>query len=96
MEATKLSVADIHVIWSIRWALNDLGAKKEPGLGKDDFPKVWKLIESLPEPKPETLSSEDAIETVKGADLFAGDVSIMKNDPLEIKAGTPVAIESME
>ena len=92
----QLSVADIHIIWGIRWVLNDLGAKNEKGLGKDDFPKIYKLIESLPESKPETLSSEEAIKTIKEAKLSAGDVSIMQGDPLGIEAGTSVTVESME
>lgn len=92
----QLSIADTHVIWGIRWGLNDLGAKNEKGLGKEDFPKVWKLIESLPQPKPETLSSEDAIKAIKDAKLWAGEVSIMKDEPLGIESGTPVTIESME
>ena len=35
----RLSVADIHVIWGIRWVLNDLGAKQEKQLGKRGVPK---------------------------------------------------------
>jgi len=92
----KLSVADIHVIWGVRWVLNDLGLKKEPGFGKDALPKIWKLIESLPEAKPETLSSEDAIKTVKDASLSAKDTGIEQGDPLDIEAGTPVIVESMD
>lgn len=92
----KLSVADIHAIWSIRWALNDLGAKNEKQLGKDAFPKVWKLIESLPVPKPETLSSEDTIKTIKAASLWTQEKPVFKDDPLEISVGTPVTVESME
>lgn len=92
----KLSVADMHVIWGIRWVMNDLGVKNEKGLGKDAFPKVWKLIESLPEAKPETLSSEDAIKTIKGADVSAKDVGVQEGDPLGISSGTPVTIESMD
>ena len=92
----KLSVADIHVIWGIRWGLNDLGAKNNPGVGKESFPKLWKLIESLPEAKPETMSSEDAIKTIEGAGYFAKAGGVMDGDPLGISAGTPVTIESLE
>ena len=91
----KLGVADVHVLWGLRWGLNDLGAKKE-GLGPDAFPKLWKLIESLPEPKPETISSEDAIKTIKDSELSAGSVSVAKDDPLGIEEGASVTIESVE
>ena len=92
----KLSVADMHVMFGIRWALNDLGVKEEPGCGKAAFPKLWKLTESLPEAKPKTLSTEDTIKTIEGADYYAKDVSIAKDDPLGMSAGTPVTIESTE
>ena len=92
----KLSLADIHVIWGIRWGLNDLGVKGNPGVGKDDFPKVWKLIDSLPEAKPENLSSEDTIKTIKGSEYFAKAEGIQKDDPLGFKAGTKVTVESLE
>lgn len=91
-----MGVADVHVIWGLRWALKDLGAEKEPGLGPDVFPKVWKLINSLPESKPETLSSEDALKAIKESELSAGNVSVEKDDPLGIAEGTPVTIESIE
>ena len=92
----KLGVADVHALWGLRWGLRDLGAEKEPGFGKDVFPKFWKLVESLPEAKPETLSSEDAIKTIKEAELTAGNVSVLKDDPLGIEEGANVTIESLE
>ena len=99
MNGDKLSVSDIHMIWGIRWALNGqtgLGAEGEKGVGKDAFPKVWKLIESLPGINPETLSSEDTIKTIKGAYYWAEDLGIMKDDPLGFEAGTAVIIDSVE
>ena len=92
----KLGVADVHALWGLRWGLRDLGAEKEPGLGKDVFPKFWKLIESLPEAKPETLSSEDTIKAIKESELTAGDVSVQKDDPIGIAEGTEVTVESIE
>jgi glutathione S-transferase len=41
---SKPALADIHIIWVVRWILNDLGIAKVPGFGpKDAFPKIWKL-----------------------------------------------------
>lgn len=92
----KLGVADLHVIFGIRWAMFDLGVQQEKGVGKDAFPKVWKLIESLPEVKAETIGSDEAINMIKGADLSARDVHVEKNDPTGIAMGTKVTIESSE
>ena len=93
----KPSLADVHVIWGVRWALNDLGAGQDAAVGKEAFPKVWKLIESLPPAKPEILSSEDAIKTIKEGEYTAkGPSEVLKGDPLGIKAGTKVTIESFE
>lgn len=93
----KISVADIHVIFGIKWALMDLGAAQEPGLGKADLPKLWKMLESLPEVKPEVLSSEETIKTIKGGSYFAqSPTTNMKNDPTAIKPGSAVSVESVE
>lgn len=93
----NLSVADIHVIFGVRWALMDLGAAQEPGLGKTDLPKLWKMLESLPAVKPDVLSSEEMIKTIKSASYSAeGPTGIMKNDTTGIKQGTMVTIESLE
>ncbi|KAK3669383.1 hypothetical protein LTR78_010728 [Recurvomyces mirabilis] len=93
----KLSLSDIHILWSLRWGLTTLGAGKEPGCGKDAFPKIWKAIESLPEPKPEILSSEKTIEIIKKSGYSAkGPTSVEKDDPLGFKEGTVLSVESSE
>ena len=92
----EVAVTDMHVIFSIRWALNDLGAKEEKGLGKQDFPKVWKLIDSLPDVKPETISGDEAKKTILEADYWAPELGIQANDPLGLSKGTDVLIESLE
>lgn len=93
----KLGVADIHVIFGIKWALVDLGVAQEPGLGKQDLPKTWKLIESLPEIKPEVVGSEETIKTIKSASYSAdGPTSTMANDPTGIQVGSAVTVESLE
>lgn len=40
---SKPALADIHLIWVVRWIMNDLGVGKVSGSGKDRFPKIWKL-----------------------------------------------------
>ena len=93
---SKMGVADLHVLFGIKWALFDLGVMHEKGVGKEDFPKVWKLIESLPEVKAEDLGSEETVRKVKGAELSAKDVGVAGDDPTGLASGAKVTIESLE
>lgn len=92
----EISVRDMHVIFSIRWGLKNLGAEKEPGLQKEDFPKVWALIDALPAIEPEVMNGDDAVKTVKEAELWAGQVGVEEGDPLGLESGTRVKVESVE
>lgn len=93
----KLSLADVHVIFGLRWAFNDLGAANDIGCGKDAFPKLWKMIDSLPPAKPEVLSTDDMLKQIRESGYSAdGPSSVMKDDPYAIEAGTKVTIESFE
>lgn len=93
----KLSVADVHVIFGLRWVFNDLGVAQDAGCGKDAFPKLWKLIDSLPAAKPEVLSSDDALKQIRESDYSAeGPTSVIKDDPYGLEAGTKVTIESFD
>ncbi|KJX99270.1 glutathione s-transferase like protein [Zymoseptoria brevis] len=93
----KISMADVHVAWAVRWALNDLGAGKDKGCGKEDFPKVYRLIESLPDVKPEVLSAEEAHKAIRESEYSAsGPTSVMKDEALGLEAGTQVTIESFD
>ncbi|KAM0721388.1 hypothetical protein Q7P37_002312 [Cladosporium fusiforme] len=93
----KLSVADIHVIWALRWVLQDLGAAKRfSGLDKQAYPKVWQLIASLPKPNGEKVDKETAISAIRDAELFSKNVSVAKDDPLKIAQGADVTVESAD
>ncbi|KAK5117167.1 hypothetical protein LTR85_008935 [Meristemomyces frigidus] len=93
----KLSLADIHVVFGLRWAMNDLGAANDAGCGKDAFPKLWKMIESLPPAKPEVLSTDDMHTQIKESGYSAdGPTGVMKDDAYGIEAGTNVTIESFD
>jgi hypothetical protein len=59
-------------------------------------PKVWKLINSLPKPKHETLEKEAAIKAIKDADLSTSSVSVVKNEALGIAQDAPVVVNSAE
>ncbi len=41
----KISLADVHVAWVIRWVLKSLAIEKEPGFGRDAFPKIYKWFD---------------------------------------------------
>ncbi|TKA67375.1 hypothetical protein B0A55_08753 [Friedmanniomyces simplex] len=97
MNGDKLSLADIHFIWCLRWGMKDLGAAHEAGNGKDAFPKLWKMIESLPPAEPGVLGSEEMLKTIKGSEYSAdGPTSVMKGDALGLAAGTSVTVESTD
>lgn len=92
----QLSLADVHVVWVLRWALMSLGVAMEPGFGKEDFPRMWRLLGALPEAAPEVLGSEEAIEAVKDGEDAASGFEVDGKDPLGIEAGAMVTVESSE
>lgn len=95
----EIGLADIHAIWPIRWALNDLGAKGDTGVGKDVYPKVWRLLEKLPEtnPKPEkTVSGDEAKDLILGSQYTAKELGLAKDDAFGLEKGTEVTVESFE
>jgi glutathione S-transferase len=93
---SQLSLADIHVTWPIKMALG-LGVSEEPGFGKEDFPKVYKLIENLPAFNPPVLSDEETHNAIRGASYTSqGAKGVAGNEPTGLKVGTPVSIESFE
>ena len=68
----------------------------EPNLGKDKFPKVWNLIDSLPFPEPTTLSSEEALKKIESSLLSAAQEGVLPDDPTGLKVGQQVTIDSLE
>lgn len=103
INGNKLSVADIHVIWGVRWALNPmdggppgLGSSKEAGLGKEHFPTVWKLIESLPAANGQTVDAAEAAKKIESASFTAEKSGVDKGEPTGIQAGKQVTVDSLE
>jgi glutathione S-transferase len=93
---SQLSLADIHISWAIKMALG-LGIGNEPGFGKNDFPKVYKLIENLPSFDPPILSDEETHKIIREASYTSrGAKGVDGKDPTGFKVGTPVSIESFE
>ena len=97
LNGEKLSMADIHIVWPLRWALKDLGASQDPGCGKAEFPKVWKMIESLPESTPNVMPAQ-AVQMLLLQSEYSASApkGIQKDEPLGIAEGTAVTVESFE
>jgi hypothetical protein len=97
----KLSVADIHAIWGVRWDLHGaesqppgLGAT-EPVLGRDHFPKVWKLLDSLPLPDPKVIRFEEAKQKIRSSSFFSQSEAVWDLEPTGIKAGASVTVDTL-
>lgn len=98
----KLSVADIHAIWGVRWDLHGadsqppgLGHQTESAVGRDKFPKVWKLIDSLPVTNGKLIDVKDAEKKIFGSRYSSDVKGVMEGEPTGIKAGTEVTVDSL-
>ncbi|KAF2765831.1 hypothetical protein EJ03DRAFT_330670 [Teratosphaeria nubilosa] len=97
IHGSKISLADIHVAWPFRWVLFQLQVRREPGFGPQDFPKVYKLLESLPKPAPKNLKVEEVHSTIRGASYWAQSPGgVAQGDPLRLKTGMEVKIEDFD
>jgi glutathione S-transferase len=94
--AAEYALADVHVGWVLQWALETLGLGKEAGFGKEDLPRVYKWIESFPQPQFEDVTQEHVWETVLNAEYSAEDVGVDESDSLGIKKGTVVSVENID
>ncbi|CAK1359934.1 uncharacterized protein RHO25_003282 [Cercospora beticola] len=102
INGSQIGLADIHVFWPIGWALTDLGLNKEPGLDASSYPKIFKLLDSLPKPedikaKAKSLSAEEAHKIIMTGDYSAQESYAVEHDnTYGIVAGTTVAVESFD
>ncbi|KAF2167960.1 hypothetical protein M409DRAFT_65989 [Zasmidium cellare ATCC 36951] len=94
---SEISLADIHVVWTLRWALKNLGIGEKEGAGREQFPKVWKLVESLPEAAPEVLDASTVKKRILGSEYTAkGPVEVEAGDAYGIEKGASVNVESFD
>lgn len=91
-----ISLADVHVAWVIRWALTALGLDKEEGFGKSYFPRIYKWVEALPQPRITVLENDLAVEQVLGAGYTAEPIGVDEKDPTGLKDGEEVSVENMD
>ena len=97
---SQLGVDDIHLSWVVRWTLKALGVEKEPGFAAKDFPKIYKWLDALP-PLDENmerkqLSGEEASKTILESDYTIKNLGVLGSDPLGVKQGEKVSVESAE
>ncbi|KAF7189102.1 hypothetical protein HII31_09524 [Pseudocercospora fuligena] len=94
----ECGLADIHAMWMLKWAMKTLDMEKQPGLGRDDWPKFYKWIESIPHHAPELeandkIDEEEARKLIFGSEYAIPDIGIDTKDPLQYKAGDELYVE---
>ncbi|KAH0037944.1 hypothetical protein KCU78_g1585, partial [Aureobasidium melanogenum] len=93
----KLSLADIHVFWSIRWILFTLGVSNEPGFGRNNFPKIYKCLDQVVIPEVEGLSGEAATDVIPHAQFLPRENQDHDDQGMmDIPLGAIVSIEGTE
>jgi len=97
-ERKECGLADIHAIWMLKWALHTIDVAKEPGFGKQVFPKVHAWCDALPTHDDEVqkdafISAEDASKQLLASAYACPDVGVDASDPLGLREGEEVAVE---
>ncbi|KAG9961313.1 hypothetical protein KCU61_g5651, partial [Aureobasidium melanogenum] len=93
----ELSLADIHVFWSIRWILFTLEVSNEPGFGRNNYPKIYKCLDQVVIPEVEEMSGEAATDVILHAQFLPRE-NQDQNDQgmMDIPLGATVSIESTD
>lgn len=90
-----LTIADINVVFVVRWALFELQFGQTPGLGSSDLPRVYAWISRIPLPKVEDkISAEEVSAYILGPQ--APQLSLSETDLHGIPAGTKVVVETVD
>lgn len=93
-----LTLADVHAMWMIKWALHTIGVAKEPGFEKAAFPKVHAWCDAIPTHDDaiqdgQFLSAGEATEQTLAAAHACPDLGVDSTDPLGYKGGEAVQVE---
>ncbi|CZT18046.1 uncharacterized protein RCC_03884 [Ramularia collo-cygni] len=97
----EITLATVHAIWGIRWDLHGIEdqppglGEKHQAVGRERFPKVWRLIDSLPLPDLHKISFEEAKEKIFQSDYTSDVKGLLKDEPTEIPIGTPVTADNL-
>ncbi|KAK3109316.1 hypothetical protein LTR53_017563 [Teratosphaeriaceae sp. CCFEE 6253] len=94
----ECSLADIHAIWMLKWALQTIGVAQEPGFGPEAFPRVHRWCDALPPHTPPTgsgltLPPEEASARLLASAPACPDIGVDATDPLHLSVGDAVAVE---
>ncbi|KAK5138778.1 hypothetical protein LTR32_007743 [Rachicladosporium monterosium] len=94
----ECGMADLHAVWMVKWALYTIGVAKEPGFGKEAFPKVHAWCDAFPAhddaiQEGQFLSTEEATKQIQGSEYACPEVGIDGTDPLQFKGGEQVSVE---
>jgi glutathione S-transferase len=96
----KVSVADVHASWMIKWALQTIETGAEPGFGEKDFPKVYKWIggfkDHTPENEPKHIEAGEAKRILLHSYYPAKDIGVDEKDPTGLKKGQKVSVETSD
>lgn len=88
----------MQAVWIVKWALDTLGVSKEPGMGPQDFPAVYRWIEGFPahddKHRGQQVPAEEATARLMSEDYAASKIGVDDTDPTGLKAGVQVAIET--
>ena len=92
----ELGVRDLHAVWMIKWALQTIGVDKEPGFGREDWPRVYRWIDGLKKHdesgEAESLEPDEAKKRLLGSEYAVGDLGVDERDPTGLKAGQWVSV----
>ncbi|KAI4592205.1 hypothetical protein KJ359_011444 [Pestalotiopsis sp. 9143b] len=87
-----LTIADVNVVFVVRWALFELQFGQTPGLGSSDLPQV---ISRIPLPKVEDkISAEEVSAYILGSE--SPQLSLSETDFHGITTGTKVVVETVD
>ena len=64
-------------------------------VGRDRFPRVWRLIDNLPLPDPPLVSFEDAKQKIFASTYTSKVEGLLKNEPTELRIGADVRVDSL-
>jgi glutathione S-transferase len=96
----RLSVSDLHAMWMIKWALQTIGVDKEPGFGKEDWPRVYAWIDGVKKHdeagEAESVSHDDAKRVLLSSEHAAKEVVVDSKDPTGLKKGQRVSVGSSD
>ncbi|KAM0722734.1 hypothetical protein Q7P37_002175 [Cladosporium fusiforme] len=97
----EAGLADVLAVWMVKWWVETVGLAEGVGHGREEFPRVWRWLESFPNhAEAETdmvrVTPEGAAKQLLSSDYALPDIGVDTNDALGLKTGEWVAIEASD